>query len=190
MRANWKRMIEASALGAILAVGVMGWEARRAHAQVAEMAAGEIAVDDTPTDIAARAEVSASDLANSLTWVATSMRTTGPTAMADGQLTAAENDALIESAAKVQLTGMAEELDQLSTALSSGNNPEATRALLQRLRGRAAALSRLGQRTNQPLVPPELQSELMKLWSDVEKLSVSSSVVATPVADPVIEIVE
>jgi len=181
MQANRRRMTKAGALGAILAVIVMGWEARRADAQVDVSAADGVAVDDAAVDVAARVQASASDLATSLSWVATSMRTAGPTAMADGQLTAAENDALIESAAKVQLTGMAEELDQLSAALASGQNPDATRALLQSLRRRGAVLSRLGQRTNQPLVPSELQGELMRLWSDVEKLSVSSAVVATPV---------
>ena len=190
MQANRRRMIEASALVAILAVVVMGWEARNAGAQADALAAGEVAVDDTPADIAARAEASASDLATSLSWVATSMKTAGPTAKTSGQLTEAENDALVESAAKAQLTGMAAELDQLSAALASGQNPEATKALLQGLRRRGAMLSRLAQRTNQPLIPSELQAALMKLWNDVEKLSVSGSVAATPVADPGLEIAQ
>ena len=188
MQANRRRMTKAGALGAILAVVVMGWEARNAGAQADALAAGEVAVDDTPADIAARAEASASDLATSLSWVATSMKTAGPTAKTSGQLTEAENDALVESAAKVQLTGMAEELDQLSAALASGQNSEATKALLQSLRRRGAVLSRLGQRSNQPLIPSELQGELMRLWSDVEKLSVSSSVVATPAGGAQVEV--
>jgi hypothetical protein len=83
---------------------------------------------------------------------------------------------------------MAEELDQLSAALASGKDPEATTALIQGLRRRGAVLSRLGQRTNQPLIPSELQNALMQLWSDVEKLPASGSVAATPVADPGLEI--
>jgi hypothetical protein len=183
VQASRTRMIQVAVLSATLTGVVAGWQVRMASAQVDASLSREERADDAPAQVAARARASASDLASSLSWVASSLRTASPPAMANGQVTPEENDALIESAAKAQLLGMAEELDQLSAMLSSAKNPEGTRAMLQRLRGRAATLSRLGQRTNQPLIPSEMDAELMKLWSDVEKLSTSTAVVAAPADD-------
>jgi hypothetical protein len=184
MQADRGSRIKEGAVCALLAGVVLGWNAHWAAAQVDDGAVTGSALGDAPVDVAAKAQASASDLATSLSWVAGSMEAAEPAAaMADGQLSKAENDALVESAAKAQLAGMATELDQLSAALASGQDPAATKTLLLSLRRRGATLNQLGQRTDQALIPTALQAELMMLWRDVEKLSANGKVAATPTAE-------
>ncbi len=169
-----------TALGAILSGLLIAGDVRGVDNEM---------VDESAVDVAVQAKVSAENLADSLRSLEGSMQTTDPSVKVEGTFTAADNDALIEAAAKAQLSGIADDLDLLSSMLAAGADAEETKPLLQNLTQRAAILGRLGQRTSQPLIPTAQQQALMQLWREVEALSVSSPAVdAIPVADPEVEV--
>jgi hypothetical protein len=140
--------------------------------------AQESQVDTALLDANARAQIAAETLADSLRTLGGSLRSTDPIATAPEALTKEDNERLIESATKDELARLADELDQLSAALASGADPELTKVLLQSLSQRAAVLSELGRRTDQPLIPAEQIEALRELWSDVQKLSATESTLA------------
>jgi len=145
------------------------------------VSAQESEVAASALETRARAEAAAVDLADALRSVAGSLR---PAASLDGDvaLTKEDNDRLIESAAKEQLAQMADELDALSAALTSGSGSEATRSWLQRLQGRAATLTELGRRTSRPVIPTEEMQALIELWRDVKALSFLEAVPSAELA--------
>jgi hypothetical protein len=147
------------------------------------------AVDETEVAVTARAESAASDLAGSLRSLSSSLRSAQPSTKPPEEFTAADNDAQIEAGAKIQIAEMAEQLDLLAAMLGAGADRDETKALVQSLTQRAATLSRLGQRTSQPLLPTEQHQALLKLWGDVEMLSASRSAALTPSADAAAEAV-
>jgi hypothetical protein len=130
-----------------------------------------VVADDTVAEIAARAGVSAGELAGSVRSLESSLRSAAPAAESGGVLSTEEHDALAEAGAKKQLAGLANELDQLSAALASGADPAGEKVLLENLARRAAALSQLGAGPSRIPIPPELQAELLALWRDVQALS-------------------
>jgi hypothetical protein len=140
--------------------------------------AQESEADAAALEASARAQVAAGDLAASLRSVEGSLRSSEPIAAAPETLTKEDNDRLIESAVKDQLAQTADELDQLSAALAAGADPELTKALVESLSRRAASLSQLGSRTDQPLIPTEQLEALRQLWSEVQALSVTDSTIA------------
>lgn len=158
---------------AILAALLLTWDAS--------------ALDETEVAVTARAESAASDLADSLRSLSGSLQAAQPSTKAPEVFTAADNDAQIEAGAKVQLAAMSEQLDLLAAMLAAGADREETSALVQSLTQRAATLSRLGQRTSQPLLPAEQHQALLKLWADVERLSASPSVATSPAPDLLVD---
>jgi hypothetical protein len=126
-RQTWRAGVRCT-LGAILAALVlaafgMGGDARAVEGVPLDAReAGDVSGEEAAVEVAARAELAAEDLSASLRWVAGSMRTAAPGARDPERLTAAENDALIEAAAREQLTGLAEDLDRLSAALAAGTH--------------------------------------------------------------------
>jgi hypothetical protein len=136
--------------------------------------------EDTPVEIATRAEASTSDLAGSIRSLEGAL-SAAPAAAPQGRaLTAAEHSALVEAGIKAQLAGLADELDLLSAALASDADPEMQKVLLRSVTRRAAALSRLAARPAQVEIPSELQADLLALWSDVEALSASLNAAPQP----------
>src|SRR5262245_14865031 len=140
--------------------------------------AQELEVDPAALEATAKAEVAAGELADSLRSLESTLQSTEPIVKAPETLTKDDNERLIESAAKDQLVQLADELDQLSAALASKADPELTKTLLQSLSQRAAALSELGRRTDQPLIPMEQIEALRALWSEVQALSATQSTIA------------
>jgi len=150
--------------------------------------AGELVLaDDAAAEIAARAGASAGGLAASVRSLESSLRTAAPVAKSGELLSTEEYDALIEAGAKKQLAGLGDELEQLSAALASGMDPEGEKILLDRLARRAAALSQVGARPSRVPIPPEMQAELLALWSDVKALSTIRAGGSAPVAGPELE---
>jgi hypothetical protein len=165
------RVAARGALAGILGAVALGWAARAVDDLLTEdPTAGEPAVGQ-PVDAAARVQEAAVELADSLRTLEGSLRAAEPVPRRAEELTAEENDRLIEAATKEQLAKLAEELDALSAALASGADPGATGPLLQGLARRAAALGELGRRTDRPLIPPEKMQRLMELWAGVRALS-------------------
>lgn len=138
---------------------------------------------ETAAEIAAQAGASASELAASLRLLDNSLRSAPALAAQERALTADAHDALVEAGMKAQLAGLARELDLLSATLASGTDPEKERILLESLTRRAAALSQIGARPSRVPIPPELQTELRALWSDVTALSAARAGASTPIAD-------
>ena len=150
-------------------VGILGLVAMLAIC-VSALADEVVVADESPAEIAARAEESASDLAVSVRALEGSLSSAAP-APEGRLLSAEENDALVEAGMKQQLAGLADELDQLLAALAAGADPANEKALFASLDRRAAALSLLGARSSQGVIPPDLVAELLALRSDVKALS-------------------
>jgi hypothetical protein len=146
-----------------------------------------VAVDESEAEITARAAVSAGELAGSVRSLESSLRSAAPAAASGGVLSAEEYDALAEAGAKQHVAGLADELEQLSAALVSGADPTAEKVLLESVSRRAAALSQLGASPGRVPIPPELQTELIALWNDVQALSVSRAAGRAPIADTAVE---
>ncbi len=148
-----------------------------------------VPADESAAEIAARAEVSASELAGSVRSFESSLRSAPSVAASDGVLSTEEHTALVEAGMKTQLAALAGELDQLSAALASGADPAGEKVLLESLARRAAALSQLGARSSGSGVPfpPELQSELLALWSDMKALSAKRDAAPALAVDSPIE---
>jgi len=149
---------------------------------VQESGAEEPPTLESPAETAARAQVAVVDLADSLRAVGDQLTSAAPISNAAGVLTAGENAQQVESATKVRLSQMTDELDQLSAALASGASPEITRTLVDSLIAQAAALSRLGQRTDRPLFTADQAASLSKQWQDVRALSVKGAAEAAQAA--------
>jgi hypothetical protein len=152
------------AVAAILAMLAVG-----AWASAQEQEA--VVVDESTAEITARVAVSAGELAGSVRSLEGSLRSAAPAVGRGGVVSAEEYDALAEAGAKQQLARLADELEQLSTALASGADPAGEKALLESIARRAAALGQLGASPARVPIPPELQAELLALWNDVKALS-------------------
>jgi hypothetical protein len=145
------------------------------------------AVNESPTDVAAKAEASASELAASLRSLDSSLSTAAPVSGGSRVLSAEEHDALVEAAMKAQLTALADELDLLSGSLAAGADPLIQKALLDRVAQRASVLSRLGARPARVPISSEVTSELLALWHDVQALSTVRAPGSAPTADSDVE---
>lgn len=144
---------------AILAIGTLA-------------SAVEVSVSgESDLEVAAKAQASASELADSVRAVDASLSAAVPAATDGAVLSKEAYEARAEAGMKQHLAGLASDLDQISAALSAGSSPESVKSLLDSARKRVAAISRLGVGPSHVAIPPELQAEMLTLWSDVEALS-------------------
>jgi hypothetical protein len=132
----------------------------------------EISTTGEPdAEVVAKAQESASELADSLRAVESSLSVAPPMSTGGEVLSKEEYQARVEAGMKQQLAGLANELDQLSAALAAGSDPGTIKALLQSARRRAGTISMLGAGPSQGAIPSEIQAEMLTLWGDVEALA-------------------